>query len=127
MSIPRAKLPPLLLYEDGKPVIPELKNPVRLKDQALLESWQDNAFRLQQRLQQSIEEDDATKTKAYAIANGIATEKVLLLAGRPTQLSAHIHEIRPTLPEVAARLAKLAARVVSESPNVRALPAVIQG
>lgn len=39
-----------------------------------------------------------------AVTMGIATEKVLLLAGQPTQIVGHLHEVRAELGPLAARL-----------------------
>ena len=44
---------------------------------------------------------------------GIATDKILLLSGMPTQITAHFEEIRVTLPQLLRRLDAVDAEVVT--------------
>lgn len=95
--------------------IQEPAKPVRLKDQALLGEWQDIAFRLQKLLKAAITNDRPNDAKAYSIAAGVATDKLLVLAGRPTSIVAGLHEVRHSLPQLAATLTKVAEIINVES------------
>lgn len=88
--------------------IQEPTKPVRLKDQALLGEWQDILFRLQVKLKAALDNDRSNDAKAYSIAAGVATDKLLVLAGRPTSIVAGLHEVRHSLPQLAATLSRVA-------------------
>ena len=92
----------------GHLVIKEPDKPVRLKDQALLAEWQDIAFRAQRLIKAALGNGRPADAKAYAIAAGVATDKLLVLAGRPTSIVAGLHEVRHSLPQLAATLAQVA-------------------
>ena len=89
----------------------EPTKPVKLKDQALLQRWQDVAFRIQDKLNAALDNSRANDVKAYSIAAGVATDKLLILAGRPTSIVAGLHEIRHSLPQLAATLSRVATRI----------------
>jgi cob(I)alamin adenosyltransferase len=99
-------------YADPKTVeVIEPARPVRVKDQAMLEKWQNAAFLLQENLRRASEDGKPGDAKAYAIAAGVATDKVLLLAGRPTSIVAGLHAIQASLPDLARTLARVAERL----------------
>ena len=92
----------------GELPVEEPTKPVRLKDQALMAQWQDVAFRMQQKLGAAMDNDRPNDVRTYAIAAGVATDKLLLLAGRPTSIVAGLHEVRHTLPQLPATLSRVA-------------------
>src|SRR2546426_521614 len=98
----------IIKVPDSKITVIDSNKPVIIKDQALLNDWQNLAFSLTAQVQKSIDNGKAADAKGYAIAAGIATDKTLLMAGRPTNLTLNIHEVRHTLPQLAATLAELA-------------------
>ena len=84
--------------------------PTILRDDALLAKWQEQAFSSLQRLDEAINLNKASEAKSWAITAGIAADKTLVLGGRPTSISASIHEVRHQMPELAKKLAALAER-----------------
>ncbi len=92
----------------GHLVIKEPDKPTRVKDQALLANWQDILFRLQEKMSAAVDNERPNDAKAYSIAAGVATDKLLVLAGRPTSIVAGLHEIRSSLPQLAATLSRVA-------------------
>lgn len=84
-----------------KAVLPELD-----------EKWSRNALAIQERLTQAIDRDDAAAAQKWSISAGIASEKTLLMKGRPTEIVANLHAHRHDLSDVMEKMAK-AARVVS--------------
>jgi hypothetical protein len=95
----------------------EPTKPVRLKDQALLAKWQDASFRLQDKLMAAMDNNRPADVKAYAIAAGVATDKLLVLAGRPTSIVAGLHEVRHTRPQRVATLNQVATIINQEVPH----------
>ena len=95
----------------GELEVIEPSKPVRLKDQALISRWQDISFRTMVKLNAALDNDRPNDAKAYAIAAGVATDKLLVLAGRPTSIVAGLHEIRHSLPQLAATLSQVAKQI----------------
>ena len=62
--------------------------------------------------------DKAAIQRDLAVTMGISTERVLLLTGQPTQLVGHLHEVRISLPQLAARLADVSRAIVGTPPVV---------
>ena len=58
----------------------------------------------------------ATVKRDLAVAQGIATERTLLLAGHPTQIVAGLHAVRVSLPDLAAKLARVVLALTAETP-----------
>ena len=50
------------------------------------------------------QEEDGKSWLGYVTGMGIATDKILLLSGRPTQITAHLEEVRITLPQLLGRI-----------------------
>lgn len=109
-----------------------LTGPVKLRDQELLSKWQSQTFDLLARLDEATRSDNHQAAKVWSIAAGVATDKTLLLGGRPTSIVAGLHEHRHTLPQLASRLLDIGRRVgVLDAPalparalaGTRALPA----
>lgn len=69
--------------------------------------WSHNALAIQDRLTQAVELGQAADAQKWAIAGGISTEKVLLLKGRPTEITGHFHAHRHELGPLMDRLAQL--------------------
>ena len=63
--------------------------------------------------------EDGKSWLGYVTGMGIATDKLLLLSGRPTQITAHLEEVRVTLPQLLTRIIE-AER--SDGPGVPAGP-----
>lgn len=99
----------------------EANQPVKLKDQYLKSRWQMSGVDLMDKLDEAMRDNKANDAKNYAIAAAVATDKMLLLDGKPTSIQASIHEVRHTLPQLAGRLAAIAQRngVVLEGEVVR--------
>jgi len=68
--------------------------------------WSHNALAIQDRLTQAVESGDATSAQRWAVAGGISTEKVLLLKGRPTEITGHLHSHRHDIGNVMDKLAR---------------------
>jgi hypothetical protein len=79
--------------------------PLSMKDPGALARWREAQEKFLDRATQAAEESDANRAKSYAIAAGIATEKVLLLESKPTVILAGLHENRHLLPDVLRKLA----------------------
>lgn len=62
--------------------------------------------------------DRASIQRDLAVTMGIATERVLLMTGQPTQIVGHLHEVRITLPDLAAKLAAVGQAISSTPPPV---------
>lgn len=90
-------------------VIPEapVGRAVPVQDQALLREWQARGFKALEHLSKCKAEDGGNAQR-WATVAGIATDKVLVLAGRPTAIVAGIHEVRYTLPQLTERLLRVA-------------------
>ncbi len=69
--------------------------------------WSHNALAIQDRLTQAVELGHAADAQKWAIAGGISTEKVLLLKGRPTEITGHLHAHRHELGPLLSRLDSL--------------------
>lgn len=69
---------------------------------------------------EAIAERNGKSAQSFMIAAGIASEKALLFAGQPTAIVAATHAHRLALPDEAARLAVVAARLARVA--ARALP-----
>ena len=67
--------------------------------------WSHNSLAIQDRLTQAVELGNAGDAQKWAIAGGISTEKVLLLKGRPTEITGHLHAHRHELGPLMDRLA----------------------
>ena len=57
-------------------------------------TWSENALLVQQRLYHAIERDDHNAASKWALAGAIATDKLLVLKGRPTEIIGHLHAHR---------------------------------
>ena len=109
--------------------LPALRPPTQAQITAVTDGleykWSHNALAIQDRLTQAIELGNASDAQRWAVAGGISTEKVLLLKGRPMEITGHLHAHRHDLGAVMDKLA-LAARTlpvasgtpVSHSPQV---------
>ena len=75
--------------------------------------WSHNALAIQDRLTQAVELGHASDAQKWAIAGGISTEKVLLLKGRPTEITGHMHAHRHEIGPLMDRLVS-ALRPVSD-------------
>ena len=73
-----------------------------------LDRWKTTQNSLLIKLQAATEADDAMRAKSYAVAAGIATEKVLLLENKPTAIIGGLEQNRHMLPELLSRLAAAA-------------------
>ena len=108
---------------DGQPT-PEIIDPVkpvRLRDQALMEKWQNAVFKLMQSVEDSIANGKASDARSFAVAAAVGTDKVLVLAGRPTSITASLHEVRHSLPQLATMLSRVASKVFTDDTE-RPLP-----
>ena len=68
--------------------------------------WSHNALAIQDRLTEAVDLGLASDAQKWAIAGGISTEKVLLLKGRPTEITGHIHAHRHELGPLMDKLAR---------------------
>ena len=68
--------------------------------------WASNALMAQDRFTQAIERDDHHAANKWAVTNGIATDKILALQGRPTTYVGHIHVHRHELSSVMEKIAR---------------------
>jgi len=75
---------------------------------AFREKWESILHDTQTKLHAAILAGDMQSVKVLAIAAGIGTDKVLTLAGLPTQIIQGLDAHRPDLPELLERLAKIA-------------------
>lgn len=71
----------------------------------LEQDWGGNALMAQTRLTEALDVGDMRAAQSAAITAGIATEKVLLMQGRPTVITAQVHEHRHDLARIYAALA----------------------
>ena len=67
--------------------------------------WSENTLSAQTRLTQAIEANDHNAASKWALTSAIGTDKVLLLKGRPTEITGHIHAHRHDLSLVMDKLA----------------------
>lgn len=73
--------------------------------EGLEHKWSHNALAIQDRLTQAVEAGDASAAQKWAISGGISTEKVLLMKGRPTEITGHLHAHRHDVSRVLDKLA----------------------
>ena len=70
--------------------------------------WSSNALMMQDRLTQAIERDDHNAASKWSLGGAIATDKILVLQGRPTayvgHVHAHRHELGPVFEKIASAL-----------------------
>lgn len=94
----------------------------------LEEKWQHNLDLALDRMREALMDQYGTRdAKDLAVAAGIATEKHLLLSGKPTAIVAglteHRHEIGPIMARMARLAAQLPTAVIVEAGDARrALP-----
>ena len=79
---------------------------------ALESAWQDQTKAALAKLREAIADGQALNATRYATVAGIGTDKMLVLSGRPTNITANFTEIRYTLPALAAKLTRIAGRVI---------------
>ena len=79
--------------------------------------WSHNALAIQDRLTQAVELGQAADAQKWAIAGGISTEKVLLLKGRPTEITGHVHAHRHDIGPLMDRLAHALRPVIDVHPT----------
>ena len=94
--------------------------------------WSYNALAIQDRLTEAVDLGLASDAQKWAIAGGISTEKVLLLKGRPTEITGHIHahrhELAPLMDKLARSIGmgtqatKIVGTPVGDSSSTRTLP-----
>ena len=92
--------------------------------------WSYNALAIQDRLTEAVELGHAADAQKWAISGGISTEKVLLLKGRPTEITGHIHahrhELAPLMDKLARSIGmgttKIVGTPVGNSSSTRTLP-----
>ena len=81
--------------------------------------WSSNALMMQDRLTQAIERDDHNAVAKWSLGGAIATDKILVLQGRPTayvgHVHAHRHELGPIMEKIASALR--GARSVPSTPS----------
>ena len=101
------------LLEKQVPVVGALS---QLKRNEMLAGWQWLYFDSLVKVQDDQKMSWGDRRNA-AVVLGIATEKVLLLTGQPSQIVGHLHEVRISLPQLAARLADVSRAIVG-TPSV---------
>lgn len=84
--------------------------------------WASNAIMVQDRYTQAIERDDHNAASKWALAGAISTDKILVLKGRPTEITGHLHahrhDIGPLMNKLASALRPVA-RPAFHSPITR--------
>ena len=120
-------------YTSSMSQLPALKPPTQAQIATVTDGleykWSHNALAIQDRLTQAVELGQAADAQKWAIAGGISTEKVLLLKGRPTEITGHFHAHRHELGPLMDRLAAIVRPVLSPhllTQNVRTIDALPQ-
>lgn len=86
-----------------------MSDPVR----ALELEWQEHVKAALAKLRVSLVDGNALNATRYATVAAIGTDKMLVLSGRPTNITANFTEIRHTLPALAAKLTRVADRMIA--------------
>ena len=73
--------------------------------------WSARALELQQRAQEAADRGDHFAAQRWTWCAGVATDKTLLLKGRPTEITGHLHAHRHDLGDVMDKLASAARRL----------------
>ena len=97
------------------PVVSELS---KFKRDEILAGWQWMYLDALARVQDDDDKISWGDRRNAAVVLGIASEKILLLNGHPTQLVGHLHEVRIDLPLLAQRLADVSRAVRGPLPVV---------
>lgn len=83
---------------------------VQLRDKELMEKWQASTFKSLDLLDKAQDAGRSLDAQRWAVTAAVGTDKLQILAGRPTNIVASVHEVRHTLPQLASRLAQIATR-----------------
>ena len=65
---------------------------------------------------------DAKQARDWSVVAGVATDKLLILNGMPTQIIGAMHEVRISLPDLASRLATVGKQIAGPQPVVIDVP-----